>query len=116
LGDFRKLRVWQEAKDLAIRIYNLTNKNGFQRDFSLKDQLRRSAISISSNIAEGDELGTNKQAINHFYHARGSAAELLSQLTISQEIGLLNEKEYEELEDTCKKIGAMLNQLIKARK
>jgi len=78
--------------------------------------MRRSAISISSNIAEGDELGTNKQSINHFFHARASAAELLSQLIISHEIGFVEENEFEELENTCKKIGAMLNQLIKARK
>jgi four helix bundle protein len=55
MGNFQKLRVWQIAKDLAIKIYRLTQSNEFSKDFGFKDQIQRSAISIPSNISEGDE-------------------------------------------------------------
>ena len=71
MGKFQDLKVWQRAKDLAVYIYKLTNKTPFSKDFGLRDQIRKAAISIPSNIAEGDELGSNKQAIRHFYIAKG---------------------------------------------
>ena len=52
---FKKLKVWQQSMNLAIEIYRVTNQGQFKRDFSLRDQARRSAVSIPSNIAEGDE-------------------------------------------------------------
>ena len=67
MGNFRKLRVWQIAKDLAVKIYQLTKEQDFSKDYGLKDQIQRSAVSIASNIAEGDELGSDKQSIRHFY-------------------------------------------------
>lgn len=88
MGDFRKLRVWQLAKDMAVEIYQLAEKNEqLQKDFRLKGQICSSAISIASNIAEVDELDSNKQSIRHFYIAKGSTAELLTQLVICYEIG-----------------------------
>lgn len=60
---FRNLEVWQKSKDLAISIYKLTNKGLFSKDFGLKDQMRRAAVSIPSNIAEGDERDTNKESV-----------------------------------------------------
>ena len=69
MGKFQDLKVWQRAKDLAVYIYKLTGKTPFTKDFGLRDQIRKAAVSIPSNIAEGDELGTNKQAIRHFYIA-----------------------------------------------
>ena len=82
MGKFQDLRVWQRAKDLAVYIYKLTNRGQFTKDFGLRDQLRRAGVSIPSNIAEGDELGSNKQAIRHFYIAKGSSAEVLTQTII----------------------------------
>ena len=80
MGDFRKLNVWQKAKDLAVFIYKLSDKGSIAKDYGLKDQIRRAAVSIAGNIAEGDELDTNKQANKHFYYAKGSTAELLTLL------------------------------------
>ena len=60
MGNFKKLRVWQIAKELAVRIYMLTQNPQFKRDFGFKDQIQRAAVSIPSNIAEGDELGTDR--------------------------------------------------------
>ncbi len=54
MGDFKKLNVWQESIDLCTEIYKLTSSNLFLKDFGLRDQMRRAAVSISSNIAEGE--------------------------------------------------------------
>ncbi len=115
IGNFKKLLVWLKARDLAVRVYKLTNSGPFVKDFGLKDQIRRSAVSIPSNIAEGDNLDTDKQSIRHFYIARGSAAELRTQLIISVGIGYIDSKELEEIEKSCDEISAMLAALIKHR-
>ena len=73
MGKFQDLKVWQRAKDLAVYLYRLTGKGAFAKDYSLKDQIRRAGVSIPSNIAEGDELSTDKQAIRFFYIAKGSS-------------------------------------------
>ena len=67
MGNFLKLRVWQLAKELAVKIYKLTQTSTFSKDYGLKDQIQRSAVSIPSNIAEGDDLETDKQSVRHFY-------------------------------------------------
>ncbi|GAH03657.1 unnamed protein product [marine sediment metagenome] len=67
MSNYENLKVWQRSIMLAKNIYQLTRRNEFQKDFGLRDQLRRSAVSVSSNIAEGDELGSDKQAVRHFY-------------------------------------------------
>jgi len=115
MGNFQILNVWQNAKKVAVRIYFLTRANNFSKDFGLSDQVQRSAVSIASNIAEGDELGTNKLAIRYFYISKGSTAELITQLIIANEIGYIDDPTKEELVDECDKISAMLTKLIKAR-
>ncbi|MBK8884262.1 MAG: four helix bundle protein [Bacteroidales bacterium] len=116
MGNFEKLRVWQLAKDLAVRVYKLIQRSEFSKDFGFRDQVQRSAISIPSNIAEGDELETDKQAIKHFFIAKGSTAELITQLLIGQEIGYLNKTDSESLINDCKIISVMLTKLIQARR
>ena len=115
MGNFQKLRVWQLAKDLAVKIYKLTSQPTFSKDYGMKDQVQRSAVSIPANIAEGDELDTDKQSIKHFYIAKGSAAELITQLIITQEIGYLDSELSNNLVNECRVISAMLTKLIRAR-
>ncbi|MFO7970588.1 MAG: four helix bundle protein [Desulfobacterales bacterium] len=115
MGKFEDLRVWQRAKDLAVFIYKLTDHGKFYKDFGLRDQIRRAAVSMPSNIAEGDELGSDKQAIRFFYIAKGSSAEVLTQAIISQEIGYITHEEWSHIENECKAISSMLTMLIKAR-
>jgi len=115
MGNFKELKVRQESKDLAVKIYKISSEGGFVKDFGLRDQMRKSSVSIPSNIAEGDDLDTDKQSIRHFYIARGSLAELRTQLLISREIGYTESGQYEELEKECSKISAMLTGLIKHR-
>ena len=115
MGNFQKLRVWQNAKDLAVKIYKLTKSSDFAKDFGLKDQIQRSAVSVASNIAEGDELGSDKQSVRFFYISKGSVAELTTQLIIANEIGYINNITKDILLDECDKISAMLSKLIRAR-
>jgi four helix bundle protein len=115
MGNFKNLSVWLKAKNLAVNIYRLTETGSFLKDYGLKDQIRRAAVSIPSNIAEGDNLDTDKQSIRHFYIARGSGAELRTQLIISNEIGYIDKSVFEGFEKECDEIGAMLTILIRHR-
>jgi four helix bundle protein len=115
MGNFQDLKVWQRSKDSAVYIYKLTTKGQLGKDYGLRDQIRRAGVSIPSNIAEGDELGTDKQAIRHFFIAKGSSAEVLTQVIISYEIGYINIKDYKYVESECKAISAMTMRLIQAR-
>ena len=115
MGDFQKLKVWQRAKNLAVSTYKVINQGPFSRDYCLKDQIWRSAISIPSNIAEGDELNTNKQSVNFFYTAKGSTAELLTQAIIAYEIDHFDQSQFDLIKEECNAISSMLTKLIKAR-
>ena len=115
MGNFKKLRVWQIAKDLTIEIYKITKSNKFLRDWGLKDQIQRAAVSIPANISEGDELGTNKQSVRHLFIAKGSVAELQTLLIISKEIEYINQETLNLLDNECNLISVMLGKLIKAR-
>jgi four helix bundle protein len=115
MGKFRELKVWQRAKDLAVHIYKKTAFGEFSKDYGLRDQIRRAAVSIPSNIAEGDELGTDKQSIRYFHTAKGSSAEVLTQAIIAFEIGYLSAEIFSHIEEECQSISKMLNRLIKAR-
>ncbi len=116
MGEFRELRVWQRSKDLAVYIYSVTGVGEFSRDFGLRDQIRRAVVSIASNIAEGDELNTNKQAVHFFFIAKGSTAEVLTQAIISHEIGYIDSKVLAHIHEECNAISRMLTKLIQARK
>ena len=115
MGKFEDLRVWQKAKDLAVYIYKLTAHGKYNKDFGLRDQIRRAAVSVPSNIAEGDELDSDKQSVRHFYIAKGSSAEVLTQAIISYEIDYITKETYNHIEQECKGISSMLMKLIKAR-
>ncbi|MBN1849232.1 MAG: four helix bundle protein [Deltaproteobacteria bacterium] len=115
MGDFQKLKVWKRAKDLAVSIYKATGKGSFLKDYNLKDQIRRAAISIPSNIAERDELGTNRQSIKFFRIAKGSAAELFNQTIIAFEIGYFTQPQFEQVKEECQAISSMLPRLIHVR-
>ena len=66
MGKFKELRVWRESVSLCTQIYEITKKEQFSRDFGLSNQIQRAAVSIASNIAEGDERGTVKESIRFF--------------------------------------------------
>jgi len=113
---FEDLKVWQKAIELAVKVYDFTRKDPFKKDFGLRDQMRRSSVSISSNISEGDQLDTDKLAIRHFNIAKGSTAELYTQSIIASRVGYLNDNDFNFLISECKDILGMLTNLIKHRK
>jgi four helix bundle protein len=115
MGNFRKLLVWLKAKELAVRIYKLGKIQTLSKDYGLKDQIQRAAVSIPANIAEGDELGTDRQSIKYFFIAKGSAAELQTLLMIANEIGYIENELTQELFNECNVISIMLWKIIKAR-
>ena len=115
MGDFKQLEVWEIAKDLAVYIYALTKHGDFRKDFGLRDQIRRAAVSISSNISEGDESGTNKMCVRYFYIAKGSNAEIQTQTIIANEIGYISNEEKEYILLQCEIISKKLFNLIRYR-
>ncbi len=115
MGNFKNLRVWQDGIDLAEEIYKITNQGPFEKDFGLKDQIRRAIVSVPSNIAEGDERKTNREAVYYFNVSKGSVSEVITQLTIAYRIGYINKNTFEKLEDQAEKIRASLKNLIKSR-
>ena len=115
MGNFRKLIVWVKAKELAVKIYKLGKIQPLAKDFGLKDQIQRASVSIPANIAEGDELGTDKQSVRHFYIAKGSSAELQTLLIIANEIGYIDNELTEKFLNECNIISVMLSKIIKAR-
>lgn len=115
MGKFKELKVWKLSMDLVKEVYRLTNSGTFSRDFGLKDQIRRAAVSVPSNIAEGDQLNTQKQSIHYFHIAKGSMAEVQTQLIIAKELGYISSSDLEKLEDDCLKISSMIMKLIQFR-
>ena len=113
---FRELEVWKRSRDLAISVYKVTSSGAFLGDFSLRDQMRRASISISSNIAEGDERGSNRDSVRFLHIAKGSLAELMTQLEISKAVNLIGNEDFQQLNMECEIIGKMLGKLIKVRR
>lgn len=83
---FEDLPVWNTAIELAVQTYELTSRSEFNRRYSLKDQIERAAVSVSNNIAEGFERGTNKELLSFLYISRGSAGEVRSMLCLLDRI------------------------------
>jgi len=115
MSHFEELKVWQKAVDLAVKVYEITKNDPFNKDFGLRDQMRRSSVSISSNISEGDQLESDKSSIRHFRIAKGSCAELYTQAIISNRINYLNKEDFDYLKKECQEILGMLSNLIKHR-
>ena len=110
---FEDLRMWQTARALTNHIYALSKKDGFADDWALKDQIRRAAISVMSNIAEGFESRTRSQFIDFLGMAKASAGEVRSQLYVARNQGYLGDDEFEEAYDTADKVSRQLYHLIR---
>ncbi len=107
--DFKKLKVWQLSKDLTVEIYKLTYNFPQVEKFGLTSQLRKSAISVPSNISEGCGRGTDLQ-LSHFLDiAQGSAYELETQLIIAHEVGILSEANLMKLSSDLSEIQRMIS-------
>jgi len=102
--------------DLVIEVYKVTE--GFPKDekFSLTEQIRRSAVSIPSNIAEGAARQTKKEFVNYLHIAQGSLSELDTQLELAKRLQYLKEKEWKELDSIMERVDKMLSGLIRSKK
>jgi len=109
-GRFEELPVWKAAIDLAIETYALTGKPLFSGQFSLRDQIQRATVSISSNIAEGFERGTTQELLTFLYIARGSAGEVRSMLCLLERLPAFSDlkSEISDLKSTAEGISRQL--------
>lgn len=113
-NSFEEIISWQKARELNRDIYNLIQENKyFNNDFGLRDQIRRSSISISSNIAEGFERETTKEFIRFLYIAKASAGEFRSQLYLAYDINYLSSEEFEKLKLKVNEVSKLISGLIK---
>ena len=108
ISSFEELQVWKRACRLAVKIYKVFS---ICKDFGLKDQIQRAAVSIPSNIAEGKERNSVAEFKRFLNIAKGSAAELRTQLYIAREINLIDKKEADEMIQEAKEISKMLQAL-----
>ena len=109
---FTEIESWQKARELTKRIYSVSGKNEFSRDFSLKDQIRRASVSIMSNIAEGFERGGNKEFVHFLSLAKGSLGEIRSQLYVASDQRYVIETEFNELMLIANEVGNKIGGLI----
>ncbi|HPD16060.1 MAG TPA: four helix bundle protein [Planctomycetota bacterium] len=91
---FEDLEAWKKARELASMICQLTSVGGFGRDFGLRDQIRRAAVSVMSNIAEGFERGGDREFLQFLAVAKGSCGELRSQLYAALDQGCLTQTDF----------------------
>lgn len=112
---FERLKVWQKAEELALLIYKVTADFPSLEKFGLSSQMRRAAISIVSNLAEGSSRHTKKEKARFTEISYGSALELLNQSIISKDLNFISENQYVEIRNAISEITAMLDALHKAQ-
>ena len=112
LRSFRDLIVWQKAMRLARETYCLVKLLPMEERYALSDQMRRAAVSIPSNIAEGQGRKSDKEFCHYLYISRGSVFEVETQLRLCVRFRYLEQEAISEAMDLCKEVGKMLNSLI----
>ena len=111
----RRLIVWQKAMDFVEKIYKVTERFPADERFGLVTQMRRAAISIASNIAEGAARQTPKETIQFFFMSRGSISELDTQLEIASRLRWIDAEQQCVLADALNELGRLLNGLIASK-
>jgi four helix bundle protein len=114
MPDYRKLLAWQKARALAVSVYRAVGESEVKRDFGLRDQVLRSAVSIASNIAEGYARETTEDRTRFLTIARGSCAELETQLFIAEDAGLLDPRSANALRKDSEEVSKMVYALREA--
>ena len=111
---YEELTVWQKAMELVLEIYGLAKLLPSEELYVLSNQMRRAAVSIPSNIAEGQERSTTRDFIKHLHIAKGSKAELETQLLICVRLQYLTQTQIHSAQVLLAEIGKMLNALIRS--
>src|SRR3989344_353735 len=116
---FDDLEIWKISIEIALEIYKLSNKGKFLKDFGLRDQIRRAIVSVSSNIAEGFEMGNNNDLIRFLRIAKGSTGEVRSQLFIALKLNYITNNEFSNIDNKLElvslKIGKFISYLMKKK-
>ena len=108
---FEDLIAWQKARKLTKEIYQITREGSFARDFGLSGQIQRAAVSIMSNIAEGFERGGRGEFHQFLSTAKGSCAEVRSQLYVAFDIGYLDQSKFNRLLTQAEEVGRIVGGL-----
>jgi four helix bundle protein len=115
IQQFEDLDSWTQATQIAIDVFKVTLNEPLKNDFGTKDQLRRAALSISSNIAEGFEYNNDADFVRFLKYAKGSTGELRSQLFVLNQLGSISsafyEQKHNELSRLSKQIGSLLKRI-----
>ena len=109
---FEEIKAWQTGQELANLIYAFSKQGNFSRDFGLKDQMRRAAVSIISNIAEGYESRTQAQFINYLGTAKASAGEIRAQLYIALDQEYLTQEQFQQAFNFAEKASRQIHNFI----
>ena len=112
IKSFTDLIAWKEAHSLVLEIYNITRDFPKEELFALVTQLRRAAVSITSNIAEGFSRNTHKEKIQFYRTSLGSLAEIQSQLLIARDVGYLNMEDFKVIADKTVVVSKLINGLV----
>lgn len=113
ISKFEDLEIWKEGMRVSVKIYEVLQKC---KDYGLKDQMQRAAVSIPSNIAEGFERQTNKEYIQFLFIAKGSCGELRTQLYLAKELKIIMDEDFTYLLPKLIQLSSMISNLIKTRK
>jgi len=109
---FEELEIWQLSRELVKLIYTVTNRSLFSKDFSLKDQIRRSSVGVMNNISEGFESRTVKLFIEYLGRAKASCGETRSILYVALDQGYIAEEEFNDFYEQCVKISSKILRLM----
>jgi len=108
ISRFEDIEAWKKGRKLRRAIYRNSKRGEFAKDFALKDQIRRAAISVTSNIAEGFERGGNREFIQFLSNAKGSCGEVRDQLYVVLDENYMTQAEVESLQEACLEIGRLM--------
>jgi four helix bundle protein len=114
LKNYKELKVWQKAYQLCLEVYKMTKGFPKEERYGLTSQIRRSAVSVPSNIAEGYGRKTTPEYIRSLYFAYGSNCELETQISLSGDLGYVKTQEKEMLQRSIGEVERMLKALIKS--
>ena len=114
IESFEDLLVWQKGMEIVKQVYLISRQGELSRDFALRDQLRRAAISIPTNIAEGFERASRKEYVNFLNFAKGSTGEVRSLLNLAFELGYLELSKHEELRNAVMELSRYLSNQMKS--
>ncbi|HEX8424423.1 MAG TPA: four helix bundle protein [Pyrinomonadaceae bacterium] len=109
---FEELEAWKKSRELTKVVYQLSGSGSFGRDFGLKDQIRRAAVSIPSNIAEGFERDGNKEFLQFLSIAKGSCGEVRTQLYIALDQHYLTKSQFDSASNQLSELSRMISGLI----